>query len=245
MSSRLTRQDMKRDEVLETLGGFVGFVRDHGRSILLGIGAAILVVLGILAYRVVQSGRSAEGSAALGRALTVYSAPIDAAGANPDDPRNPVFASEESRQARAAALFAEVAEEYSGTDPADIAGAYLGSLASASGDLAKAREHWERFLDRQDGHLLASEVRLNLMALDREEGKGAELVDSLRAELASARPGLPEEVLLNQLALTLESLGREPEARDIYRRLVQDYPLSPYFAIASERIAALEAGAGA
>ena len=62
------------------------------------------------------------------------------------------------------------------------------------------------------------------MSLDREEGKGAEFVDALRAELSSARPGLPEEVLLNQLALTLESLGRDAEARDIYERLVQDYP---------------------
>lgn len=245
MSSRLTRKEIKRDEVLETLGGFVGFLGDHGRSILIGVGAAILVVLAVVAYRVVQSGRASEGSQALARALTAYGAPVDPAGADPDNPSSPVFASDESRTARASALFAEVAEEYSGTDPGDIAGAYLGSLASAAGNLQGAREHWQGFLDRQEGHILASEIRLNLMALDREEGRGAELVDALRAELSSARPGLPEEVLLNQLALTLESLDRDAEARDIYERLVQDYPLSPYFSIATERIGALQAGAGA
>jgi tetratricopeptide (TPR) repeat protein len=245
MSSRLSRQEIKRDEVLETLGGFFGFVRKHGRTILMGIGATVLAVLAIVSFRVIQHGKAAEGSEALALALTAYGAPIDPAGANPDDPTSPVFASEEARSARATALFADVAADYAGTAPGDIAGAYLGSIASAAGDLAQAREQWENYLDRQGGHILASEVRLNLMSLDREEGKGAELVDSLRAELSSARPDLPEEVLLNQLALTLESLDRHAEARDIYQRLVQDYPTSPYFAIASERIAALEAGAGA
>lgn len=245
MSSRLSRQEIKRDEVLETLGGFVGFVRNHGRTILLGIGAVILVVLAVVAYRVMQAGKAAEGSEALARALVAYDAPVDPEGANPEDPLSPVFASEESRTARATALFAGVADDYSGTDPGDIAGAYLGSLASATGDLEQARERWQRFLDRQSGHILAAEIRLNLMSLDREEGKGGELVDALRAELSSARPGLPEEILLNQLALTLESLDRDAEARDIYQRLVQDYPMSPYFPIATERIAALEAGSGA
>ena len=245
MSSRLSRKEIKRDEVLETLGGFVGFLRTNLRSILLGIGAVILAVLAVVAYRAVQSGRAARGSEALARALVVYNAPIDAESPAPEDALNPVFASDESRTARASALFTEVADEYGGTDPGDIAGAYLGSLASASGDLAQARQRWEEFLDGQSDHILAAEIRLNLMSLDRQEGSGAELVDSLRAELSSNRPGLPEEVLLNQLALTLESLDRDAEARDIYQRLIQDYPRSPYFQVATDRLSALEAGPGA
>ncbi len=240
MSARLTRKDIKRDEVMETLGGFVGFVSAHGKAIVLGIVALILLALAAAGYRALAASKAVEANQALAAALEVYT-PADAEpsseGATADD-------GEAGRVARAEALFAKVAEDFAGTDAADIAGAYLGSIAAARGDLETAREQWQRFVRRQKNHLLALEMRLNLMALESALGRGEELVDELRAQLASARPELPEEVLLNQLGVTLESLGRHEEAADIYRRLVQDFPQSPYSGNAGERLAALEAAAG-
>lgn len=234
MSSRLTRKDIKRDEVLETLGGFVGFVNAHGRTILLGVAGLVVVALGVAGYRAFEASRAAKASAALAEALDVYTP-----GAEAEDPDAAA-----SRRARATPLFAAVAEGFAGTAAADVADAYLGSIAAAEGDLEGAREHWRRFVERQKEHLLALEVRLNLMTVERALGRGEEMVDELRAELSSARPDLPEEILLNQLGLTLESLGRDAEAADIYRRLVQDFPQSPYSGAAGERLAALEAAAG-
>lgn len=244
MSSRLTRKDIKRDEVLETIGGFVGFITRNVKAILFSVAGLIVLALAAAGYRAISEGKAAEANLALSRALSAYSAPIDAESPRPDDPSEPSFASQATRTARARELFAEVTESFSGTDAADIAGVYLGSIASAEGDLEQARERWQSFVERQKGHLLALEVRLNLMALDRAVGRGEELVDELRAELASARSEIPEEVLLDQLGLTLESLGRTEEAADIYRRLVQDYPFSVYTQGANERLAVIEAAAG-
>lgn len=244
MSSRLTRRDIKRDEVLETISGFVGFVSAHGKAILLGVVGLIVVALGAAGYRAIAESKAAKGNSALGRALLVYGAPIDAESPQPDDPSEPRFADEASRTARAKRLFADIAERFSATDAGDIAGAYLGSIAAAEGDLETARDHWQRFVERQQDHLLALEVRLNLMSLDSALGRGEELVDELRAELSSADSDLPEEVLLHQLGLTLESLGRTEEAADIYRRLVQDFPFSAYSDGANKRLTAIEAAAG-
>ena len=241
MSSRLTRQDIKRDEVMETLGGFFGFVTHHARTIALAAVGLVVLGLGYAVYRGVAASREERAGRALGRALAVHGAPILETGADPSNEESPSFADEVSRVERATALFTELVEEYGRTASADIARAYLGSLASAAGDLETAREHWERFVKRQRGNVLAAEVRLNLMALDRSPGRGEEVVDELRAELAGRRSDLPEEVLLNELARTLEQLERTDEAVAIYERLVEDHPLSPYARSAARRISELEA----
>jgi hypothetical protein len=66
------------------------------------------------------------------------------------------------------------------------------------------------------------------MELDRQQGRAEELASRLRADLDGADPALPRPVLLNQLALTLESLGRDDEAREVYERLAEEHPTSPY-----------------
>lgn len=244
MSSRLTRKDIKRDEVLETIGGFVGFVTHYAKAIAAGALALLVLALAFVAYRALANSKADAASGELARALTTYGAPVVAEGATPDDSDSPSFADDGSRAARARELFTQLREEFAGTDAADIAGAYLGSLASADGDLEGAREHWERFLGRQSGHVLAGEIQLNLMSLDRALGRGTELVEELRDELTSPRRDLPEEVLLDQLARTLESLDRTDEALDIYERLIQDFPQSAFARTAGERVSTLRPDSG-
>ena len=62
-----------------------------------------------------------------------------------------------------------------------------------------------------------------------------ELVTRLRAMLSGPDEGLPHDLLWYQLALTLESLGRDAEAGEAYLRIVEDFPQSAYAATARER----------
>lgn len=243
MTARLRRQEIKRDEFVETVGGAVGWLQEHGRKLMLGVLGLLLLALAFTVWRVVQSGRGEAAGEALGRALAVLEAPVGSPSPSPEDPDDPSFADEAQRRERARQLFGELAESYSGTDAGAIAQVYLGDLAAEAGDPERAREHWEAFLDRKGDHMLAAEVRLNLLALARQQGRGEELVDELRAELDSGTSVLPEPMLLNQLALTLEELGREREAVEVYQRLADEHPLSPYAGTARERTAALGAAA--
>ncbi len=240
MSQRLTRKEIKRDEILETVGSFFDFLQRHGRTLILA--ALGLVVAFLVGWGVWMLGQRREAAAGerLARALAVYAAPVDAAAPRPDDLARPSFADDASRKARADELFRGVREEYGGTDAADIAGAYLGSMAAGAGRDDEARQLWEEFLDRQGDHLLAAQIELNLMALDRAPGRTAELVDRLRARLDDPREKLPKDVLLHQLGLALEDLGREAEARDAYGRLVDEFPSSPLRLQAEGRVDALE-----
>lgn len=236
MSHRLTRKDMKRDELRESLGTAVVFLRDHGRSFLVGIVALLVLVAVIAGYREYLERRELAATEKLAEALEVYEAPVVPSGVTPSQSGETTFASEEARSARAEELFGEIRSDYEGTDAADIAMVYQAELAARREDFAAARSLWQGFLERQKKHMLAAEVQLNLMSLDRTEGRGEELVARLNSMLESPeRNGLPTDVLLNQLAITLEDVGRQDEARRVYRRIVDEFPDSPYVVRARAR----------
>ena len=80
-------------------------------------------------------------------------------------------------------------------------------------------------------------VELNLLALDRQAGKLEEVKSGLEKQLQEgAKRSLPEDVVLYELAATLEALGRDTEAHDTLQRLVDDHPRSPFAFEARRRL---------
>jgi len=235
MSQRLSRKEIKRDEFMESVGGAFEYVQNHAGQLII---AAVVVVVGLVIAGLVfnhsqrQERRAGE---ALSAALKVMEAEIDPVAADPDNEAQPTFANEAARSARAKNLLMALSDDFGGTDAAAIATAYLGQIAAEEGDMSAARSHWEAYLDESGGNSLAVEVALNLMALDRAEGRGDELVTSLRARLSSNEDELPPDLLWYELALTLDSLGREVEADEAYQRLLEDYPHSAFASDARQR----------
>jgi tetratricopeptide (TPR) repeat protein len=202
----------------------------HGRNILIAAGAALaLIVVAVLAFNLVRN-RGERAQEQLADALRIYTAPINAAGPDPEHETNPTFASEEARRGRARELFAAVHDKYGSTTPGRIAAVYLGEIAAREGDLARARELWEGFLAKEEDDALAATVRLNLLSLDRQEKDAASVEASLR-EALEAESAVPADVLLYELGLTLEAAGKAEDAKEIFQRLVDEHPTS---ALASE-----------
>lgn len=239
MAARLTRQEMKRDEVLETASRAFEYITEHTRALILAVLAVLALVIvgvGIFAY---FDSRLARANEAFAEALAVYEADIVADGDSADDPALPTFSSEAVRDARAQELFSEVRSRFGRTSVGEIAGVYLGGLAVRQGDTDAAREYWQSFLDSNADHMLATQVRLNLLALERSAGNSEGVVTRLQEQLGSEAAELPEDIALDQLASTLEELGRGEEAREIYQRIVDEHPASPYAARARQRLASL------
>jgi tetratricopeptide (TPR) repeat protein len=226
--SRLTRREMKRNEMVEAVGRTVEYSRSHGRTVL-------LIVLGVVALSAAGAGiytwrerAHADTNDDLTAAMRVYEAPIEPDAPKPDDAEKPSFASEEARRERARPLFEEV-REGSGA-AADVALVYLGQLAADGGDTAAAREQWRLFLDRHPEHLLAGTVRVSLIGLDRAEGEAERVAADLETmiELAPEERPLPGDVVLFELGRTYEALGRDDDARSVYQRLIEEYPRSSF-----------------
>lgn len=235
MNERLTRKDMKRNELVEALERSRSFVETNARILVLaaiGVAVAFLVGAGIWWWLAYQSGKA---STALAEALEVYRAPVGA-DAVPAEEGGVTFPDAAARRARAAELFADVRSGYRFADAADVAGVYLGQIAAEEGDLERAAELWRDFIDEHDDHLLADQVRVNLIHLDRQQGRGEQALAELRTMLdaAPADRRLPGDVVLYETARTYEELGRDDEARATWQRLAEEYPASPYAAEAQQ-----------
>ncbi len=239
MTKRLTRKqikhDIREDEFKSVIFRTLESLQENPRVIVgtvigvLVLAAAVSAVLAFLDYR------HQKANEELVTAMKIFQAPIRAEGATPDDPDAPSFATEEDRRARAREALREVGGGMAG----EVAELYLASLALGEGDTATARSLWQDFLKSHQDHLLAVSVRLNLIHLDREEGRAEELAEELRAELDGAEKSLPEDVLLFELAKTLDALDRSDEAMELYQRIADEYPQSPYAARAREMTASM------
>ncbi len=241
MSHRLSRKEIKRDEFAEAVERIFETIREQAPKLIAAGVALLLVVAAVLGYRAYSANREAKAGVALDGALKLYSAPIDAEAATPDDPEAPTFASREARAERAVSLFSQLREDFGGTASADIALAYLGRLAADAGHFDEARQHWQQFIDRVPDGLLSASIRMDLMRLDIADGRGEEVASLLDEMLASGDRSLPEDLILYQLASARETLGLDGEAMAAYQRIVDEHPSSPYSTVARQKLAALPA----
>jgi tetratricopeptide (TPR) repeat protein len=241
MTPRLSRREIKQDELVATFEKGVDYAQHHTRGLLTGVGVVVAVLAVAWGGWFWAGRRSAAANELLGRAIQVAQAPLDAAAPKPDDPVAPSFADATARRQKAEELLRQV-QGYRWTDAADVAGVYLGDLAAEAGDTARARELWRDYVDDHPRDMLAAAARLNLIRLDRQDGKGEQVAAELKAMLEDADRPLPEDVVLWELASTLESLGKVDEARPHYQRLVDDFSRSPYHADAQRKLGAPQGG---
>ena len=111
MNERIARKDIRRDEFMETLGKGVEYTQSHVRIMVMAGTAVVAVALaawGVYAWRAnVRYG----ANDALGAAMRVWGASIDAASPKPLDADAPTFASEDARRKRAQELFEALVKE--------------------------------------------------------------------------------------------------------------------------------------
>jgi TolA-binding protein len=240
MSQRLERKDMKRDDLATAVERGVDFAESHTRQVLITAGVVVgLLLIGFLTYFYANH-RSDAANEALSAAVRVYQAPVLPSGAKPDDAKEPSFATEAARQAKAKKMLEDVRDTYHFTDASDVASIYIAELDAAAGKLDLARQLWSDFVKKHGDHVLAAQARIDLMELDRNQGKGQQVATQLREMLDQSDAPLPQDVILAQLATTLELLHRDQEAVQTYQRILDEFPQSPYRSSAQQKITALD-----
>ena len=243
MSKRLTakeiKHDIREDEVRTFLSRIFLALEEHPNVVAGVLGGIVAVaILGSTTYAFLNN-RQAAAHERLADAIKVHTAPIAETDAQPDDPREPSFASAEERRERAQQALEDVGGIGAGA-AAEIADLLAADLAIEDGDTETARTIWEKFLAGNKDHLLAMSVRLNLIHLDRAEGKAEEVAAELEQELEDPSKRLPEDVILFELAQTREALGETEGALELYQRILDEHPTSPYTAPARQVVTTSE-----
>ena len=236
--SRLSRKEMKRDEVREFLSRGLLFLGEHAKRIGIGLGILALLVLVGTVVANMMGGRRDRASDALAEALEVQTAPLRSELSPGVSGEGPVFETETARQDEARNRFEAVANEYPGSKTARIAKSYVARMELDAGRPAAAREIWTELASSGENDLLTAQVILNLVELERSGESAAEAEDRLLGMLDDPASVLPQDRVLYELALTQEALGKVDESRSTYQRILDEHPTSPHASAAAEKAAA-------
>ena len=229
MSDRLTRKEIKQqDQFQTTMSRLLEAVQVHRQKIIAGLVALVVAVIAVAGIMIWLEQRELAAQERLAEAIEIFQAPVGER--PPGTPADaPVFETEAARQAQAVQAFEAIEDEYGSTDAAAVALLYLGEIAASEGETERARDLWQQFVDRaSDESMLGAQARLNLIALDREAGQGETVVARLEPMLAEEEPPLPRDLVLYELAQTLEEMGETDRADGYYQRLVDEHATSPY-----------------
>ncbi len=213
------REDLKKDQFVETVGHSVQFVAGHKQQLYTYGGlalAAVLVALGVYWY---TGNKHATEQAALSKALQIKQAVIGMA-AQPGDHR-PSFPTEADKKKALLKALNEVASQHSGSDAAAVALYQLGVVSADAGDMPEAAKQFAKAAAESSGREYVSAAKLALAQVQQALGKNADAEKLLRELVASPTMVVSKEQALFTLARLLAA-SNPAEARKLINPLQND-----------------------
>ncbi len=232
---RQQRRDLKHDKFVDEIGSLSTKARENQR-LLFGIAAAA-VVLAILAYGIYfyRANREDKAQQALSKAIETMESPLIPAPGAPPAP-NAKYKTADERTAAAETLFKGVDDGYGGTSASDVASLYLAGIAANKGDLVSAKTRLQKFVSDNPKQVLVAGARYSLYRLRIDNGEAPQVAQELQAEISKSEPNLPPDSLLALLAHSWDVQGNAEKTKETYRRIVTEFPDSPYALEAQRRI---------
>jgi len=232
---RQHRRELKHDKFVDEVGVLTGRARENQRLLILIAVAAILIAAGSYGYYLYGSTQERKAQDVLAVAIETMESPI----INPQSPHpRAKFKTEAERTAAAEKQFKDVQSKFPGTNASDVAGLYVARMAAARGDMITARTLLQKFIADHPRHFLVGSTRYSLYQLRIDSGEGQQVAAELDLELKKPKDTqiLPGDSLLVLLAHAYEAQGNEQKSRDTYRRIVTEFPDSPFALEAQRRV---------
>ena len=234
----LSRKELRKDEVRETLSHGAQAVFAHQHQIWVYGGMALLVAIAVLGWRFYTQKQTAKGTAALADAMKVYQARIRTA-AEPAQPDETTYLDEKNKYGDAEKKFTEVANRYSRTRPGQLA-RYYAALSLEKLNRYGEAENDLKTLESSSDESLSALARFKQAQVYDEDGKGPQAVQ-LYQQLSN-KPSLfaPKPIVL--LALADHYSGSDPaQAAKLYKQVKDEFPDTQAAQQADERLQVLQA----
>jgi len=233
---RLTRKQIKKDQFVSLVDRGAHWMGQNWRQAALGLGGAIAIALLYWGVTALVQARSEAAATALTRALATYDAPVGSAAPATATLK---FGTETERLDAADTAFKAVSSKYWLTSQARHAKLYVARIAADRGDTETAVRLLGELASRRTSNAIVRLATLDLIRLRVAKGEGQQLVGELEDMVAGKDPRLPRDVALFELARMWEKEGKGPEAAKLYRKLIEDFPESPYRTDAQQRLTAV------
>ena len=174
---KLTRKELKSDKFALEVQHSVEYVSEHRRQMIqwaVPAAALVLIVIGVFWYRSYQHDARQE---ALHAAEAIQNSQV-----GPSQSEYVVtFPTSQAREAGVNKAWRDLAAKYPGTEEGGIAEFFLGTNASANGNLPEAAKHFQAAIDSGSGPY-ASQAKLALAQIYAAQGKlndGVQLIQSV------------------------------------------------------------------
>ena len=218
---RLTRRELKQDQLRTTFEEFEQFAKTHYREIVT-VMSALIVILGLAAgLKLYNDRQDASANTDLGAALKTFRAYVGNASPEMLGADSPTFPTAPAKYKKALEQFSEVARRFPHQKAAAIARYHMGVCQAALGDHAAAIKTLEEASRSSDQNIAA----LAKFALAGECASGGKLADAekLYQDLAN-HPTLTVPKAAALLALADADRAAKPaQSRKIYQDLEKEF----------------------
>lgn len=228
--ARITRRQLKRNELVETFGRTVDYVSHHRRGATEAIAAAVAVLLLAAGFFLFREWRERSAGRDLSEALAILEAPLASDPAAATASRTFPTAADREREA---SRHLEAAAKKGGTEAGRAARVIVAARSDKTAEAVNVLTKVARDAQME----VAAAAEIDAARLLAAAGKTNEAIDRLKRGIESAAP---KDALLFVLAETYEKAGAAADARATYQRLVNDYPNSPYRTDARTKLGAAQ-----
>ena len=219
--ARLTRRELKQDELRSTFEEFEQFAKQRYKEILVVVGIIAAVVGLVGGLKIYTDRQEAEASAELGAALRTFRAYVGTPAEGSLVPGELTFPTGREKYQRALQQFSEITMKFPRTKAAAIARYHLGMCQSLLGDQAGAIRTLQE-ASRASDRNIASLAHLALAGELARSGKVAEAA-KLYQDLAD-RPTTTVPRATALLAMADAYRATQPaQARQIYKRVEKEF----------------------
>lgn len=223
------RHHLKENEFIKTVAGATSWYQDNQGRVVFGAVAVLAVIVLTSGYFWWQHRNQEQAGSLLGVAMTIYQAPVVPPSSVPGATQQPgSYPSEKARYDAALVAFEQVANSYPSSQAGLAARYHSAETLLSLNRPADAQKAYEEVIAKAGSSIYGPMAKMGLATTLLSAGQNDQAIKSLE-ELAAQRDGLlPVDGVLMQLGAAYQKLGKTAEARTAYKRVVDEFPDSPY-----------------
>ena len=221
MARHISRKELKKNELRETLTHGAEAVAAHQRLTWIIGSAALVVLLAVLGWRYYSQRQTAAASAELAAAMKVYNARIR----TPNEPAGPdevTYVDEKNKFTDSAKQFSDVAGRYARTQPGRVA-RYYAALSLVQLDRNEDAERELKALESSGDETLAPLARFQLAQLYEKTGRAEQALQLYQQLADNPAVFVPRALVLLKMA-DAHSKTNPQEAAKLYNQVKTEFP---------------------
>lgn len=249
---RTERHHLKQDPFAATLQGTFERLDRNRRQVTIGVTVIVVVLIAAGGWVWWRGHTETRAAGLLAEALVVAESPVDQpptpAGENGVPaaatlPQPGTFATERERDEAALERFLAAADAHPNTQPGIAARYHAAATLASFGRDGEAAEQYQQVIDRAGRHFYARVARLGLAEVQVRQGQFDPAIASYQELITTAKDELPVDGVLMQLGRAYRLAGREAEAQQAFKRIIDEFPQSTFAAEARRELDAVPGGA--